>query len=120
MPCWEKRSARRRHRRSPMNLGIFAKTFHRETVSEIFAAVRGCDYSCTQFNMFCVGLASLPTNVEDETFDQILSSAANEKVELSALSGTFNMAHPDSRGKAGGLVSLEGLAAVCVRMHIPG
>jgi sugar phosphate isomerase/epimerase len=102
-----------------MNLGIFAKTFRRETVSEIFAAVRGCDYSCTQFNMSCVGLPSLPTDVGDETVDHILSAAANEKVELSALSGTFNMAHPDSRIRAGGLVSLEALAAVCARLHIP-
>src|SRR3982074_3909207 len=113
MPRWKKRAARRGHRRSAMNLGIFAKTFPRETVGEIFAAVRGCDYSCTQFNMSCVGLASLPTNVGDETVDKILSAAANEKVELSALSGTFNMAHPDSRITAAGLASLEVLAAGC-------
>ncbi len=102
-----------------MNLGIFAKTFRRETVSEIFAAVRGCDYSCTQFNMACAGPVSLPTNVNDETIDQILSAAANEKVELSALSGTFNMAHPDSRIRADGLASLKVLAGVCGRLHIP-
>jgi sugar phosphate isomerase/epimerase len=102
-----------------MNLGIFAKTFRRETVREIFAAVRGGDYSCTQFNMSCVGLAALPDNVSDETVEQILSATANEKVELSALSGTFNMAHPDCRIRARGLVSLEVLAAVCERLHIP-
>src|SRR5258707_13415124 len=79
-----------------MNLGIFAKTFRRETVSEIFAAVRGCDYSCTQFNMSCVGLASLPTNVGDETVDQILSAAAHEKgVPDSAESSTFSLAAAD-------------------------
>jgi hypothetical protein len=60
-----------------MNLGIFAKTFRRETVSEIFVAVRGCSYSFTQFNMSCVGLASLPTKVGDETVDQILAAAAS-------------------------------------------
>jgi sugar phosphate isomerase/epimerase len=102
-----------------VNLGIFAKTFRRETVNEIFAAVRGYDYCCTQFNMACVGPASLPTNVNDETVDQILSAAANEKVELSALSGTFNMAHPDSRIRAGGLASLKVLAGACARLHIP-
>src|SRR3981081_1280639 len=103
-----------------MNLGVFAKTFHRESAGEIFAAVRGCDYSCTQFNMACVGLSSLPTNVGNETVDQILSAAIDEKVELSALSGTFNMAHPDSRTRTDGLASLKVLAGVCSGRHIPG
>jgi sugar phosphate isomerase/epimerase len=102
-----------------MNLGIFAKTFHRETVSEIFAAVRGSGYSCTQFNMVCVGSGSLPATVDDRIVDQILAAATNEKVELSALSGTFNMAHSDVKVRAGGLESLQVLAGVCARLHIP-
>jgi sugar phosphate isomerase/epimerase len=102
-----------------MNLGIFAKTFRRETVSEIFAAVRGFGYTCTQFNMTCVGQSPLPAAVDDRIIDQILSAATNEKVELSALSGTFNMAHPDVKVRAGGLQGLKILAGICTRLHIP-
>jgi sugar phosphate isomerase/epimerase len=102
-----------------MNLGIFAKTFRRETVSEIFAAVKGSGYSCTQFNMVCAGSSSLPATIDDKMVDQILFAATDEKIELSALSGTFNMAHSDARVRAGGLESLKVLAGVCTRLNIP-
>lgn len=102
-----------------MNLGIFAKTFKRESVKEVFAAVRLAGYSATQFNMACVGLSSLPERIEDDTLEVIRTEAAAHEVALVALSGTFNMAHPVSETRAAGVANLRVLARACSNLQIP-
>ena len=89
-----------------MRLGIFAKTFARRTLDEILQAVADHGFEAAQFNMACVGLASMPDVMPDDLPMLIASSFRGHGLGMSALSGTFNMIHPDPAQRARGLQSL--------------
>jgi sugar phosphate isomerase/epimerase len=79
-----------------MKIGIFAKTFSRPTIEGLFQTIAGYEIYSAQFNLSCAGLETLPGNVvSSELVQRIIGAAEQAKVELSAMSGTFNMAHPD-------------------------
>ena len=78
-----------------MQLGIFARTFHRPTLEETFDAVAEHGLHCVQFNMACVGLPTLPDHIENGVVDNICQASANREIDIAAVSGTYNMIHPD-------------------------
>ena len=102
-----------------MKIGIFAKTFSRPTIEELFQAIAGYGINSVQFNLSCVGLETLPENVSSELVQRIADAAEQAALELAALSGTFNMAHPDPTVRRAGLEKFEILCEVAARLHIP-
>ncbi len=96
-----------------MILGIFAKTFARPNVEEVFAAVAKHHLRCVQFNFACAGLPSLPDEIELELAKRIRKSAAEHRIAIAAVSGTFNMIHPDPKRRRDGLRKLSVIAAAC-------
>jgi sugar phosphate isomerase/epimerase len=90
-----------------MRLGIFAKTFPGGDAADVLRAVRGAGYDCAQFNMACVGLAAMPDEIPDSVIADIKEAATISGVELVALSGTYNMIHPDAKVRADGLRRLR-------------
>lgn len=96
-----------------MRLGIFAKTFERPSVEEVLEAVRGHGLDCVQFNMSCAGLPSLPDTIDSGVITRIHSAAQASGVRIAALSGTFNMIHPDTQTRANGLARLRTQAGCC-------
>jgi len=102
-----------------MKLGIFAKTFSRPTIQELFQSIAGYGINSVQFNLSCAGLDPLPKNVPSELARRIADSANLAKVELSAISGTFNMAHPDPMDRHGNLIKFEVLCEVAGKLQIP-
>ena len=99
-----------------MQLGIFAKTFSRPTLGEILDAVIEHDLHCIQFNMACVGLPSMPEAINFDLIAQIQAEMKFRKVSMAAVSGTFNMAHPDPQIRRDGLHSLGVLSSVCKKI----
>src|SRR5262245_17110617 len=99
-----------------MRLGIFAKTFARPTVEKVFDAVRAHGLESVQFNMACAGLASLPGRIEPELAERIGRAAHARGLEIAAVSGTFNMIHPDPARRRDGMRRLRVLAAACPRL----
>jgi sugar phosphate isomerase/epimerase len=99
-----------------MQLGIFAKTFARPTVEEVFAAVAKHRLHCVQFNFACAGLPSLPDRVEPELTERIRKSAAEHRIDIAAVSGTFNLVHPDAKQRRDGLRKLGVIAGACQRL----
>jgi sugar phosphate isomerase/epimerase len=79
-----------------MQLGIFARTFPRSTLEETFNAVVEHGLHCVQFNMACAGLSSLPDHIENVVVDRIRQEATTREISIAAVSGTYNMIHPDS------------------------
>jgi sugar phosphate isomerase/epimerase len=77
-----------------MDIGIFAKTCQRPTIEELFRAISSYGISTVHFNLSCVGLETLPADVPCNLLLRIMSSTEDENIELVAISGTFNMAHP--------------------------
>jgi sugar phosphate isomerase/epimerase len=102
-----------------MRLGIFSKTFRRPTAEENFEAVRAHGLGCVQFNMSCAGLPSLPDEIDPAVSARIRETAAHSGIVIEAVSGTFNMIHPDPAVRQSGLDRLRTLAAACHDLGAP-
>ena len=99
-----------------MQIGIFARTFPYPTVEETFDAVVRHGLNCVQFNMACAGLPPLPDQIETDLITRICESAKSRGIALAAVSGTYNMIHPDPQMRKEGLRQLCVLASACHRM----
>lgn len=96
-----------------MDIGIFAKTFVRNSVEACFDAVRGHELHAVQFNYACAGLPSVPQDL-DPAVPRAVNAAARERgIAIAAVSGTFNMAHPDRAERERGLRGLMAIIAQC-------
>ena len=94
----------------PLELGIFAKTFRRPCIDDVFETIAGHGLTCTQWNWACVpGLSSLPEAVPPEKTRSIARAAERSGVRISAVSATFNMIQFGMREH--GLSRLPALAA---------
>jgi sugar phosphate isomerase/epimerase len=102
-----------------MKIGIFAKTFSRPTIEDLFQAIAGYEIYSTQFNLSCVGLETLPREVSSELVQRITEAAEHARVELSAMSGTFNMAHPDPAVRRVSLTRFEVLCEITAGLRLP-
>lgn len=96
-----------------MQLGIFARTFERSTVEAVFAAVTAHGLSCVQFNLACVGLPTMPDQIDPGVVTRVRQAANRAGVAIAAVSGTYNMIHPDPSVRESGLRRLRALAAAC-------
>jgi sugar phosphate isomerase/epimerase len=99
-----------------MNLGIFARTFARESIDDVFAAVARHHFHEVHFNFACAGLPSLPETIDPAILDQIRRSALHHRLTIVGVSGTFNLIHPDARHRRDGLRRLGVIAGACTRL----
>ncbi len=102
-----------------MSIGIFARTFSRPTLGELLDAIAGRGIQSVQFNFSCVGLPTLPEQIDAELTERIGCELEKRKLNLGAVSGTFNLIHPDRRSRRENLRRLRVLAAACARMRAP-
>jgi sugar phosphate isomerase/epimerase len=82
-----------------MTPGVFARTYAAKYPGELFARIRADGFCAVQFNLSCAGLASLPAEVPTGIGESIAQGAREAGVTLCALSGTYNMAHPDAANR---------------------
>ena len=96
-----------------MRLGIFAKTFRRSTLAQTLDAVvdRGFDCIRPTFSAWAASHAGKGISLENVT--QISHEIQQHKLNVAAVSGTFNMTHPDAAQRQDGLQRLSAMAAVC-------
>jgi len=99
-----------------MRLGIFGKTFARPSLGETLDAVRAHGVGCVQFNMSCAGLPAMPEEISPELADHIRREMDERNLTMAAVSGTFNMIHPDPGKRREGLRRLAVLADACGRL----
>ena len=76
-------------------LGIFARTFRRETPREVAAAVAGAGYALAHWNFAAVGLPTLATSVDEARFTEVRQAFDGAGLGIPSVSGTFNAVHPD-------------------------
>lgn len=74
---------------------IFARTYPFTTASSVFEAISNDGYAGVQFNLSCIGLEPVPQSVPEGAAEEVAAKAKARNVVISALSGTYNMAHPD-------------------------
>jgi sugar phosphate isomerase/epimerase len=102
-----------------MRIGIFAKAFGGTDPARVFAKIAQAGYETAQYNLACSGLPSMPDVIPGGTAVAVASAAAEAGVEVAAVSGTYNMIHPDPAVREAGLARLERLAAACRAMTAP-
>lgn len=102
-----------------MQLGIFAKTFPGSDPEQVLSAVRASGYATAQFNMACAGLPSMPDAVADDTIAAVRAASGKTAISLSALSGTYNMVHPDKTIRHKGLRQLGVIIETAAALNIP-
>jgi sugar phosphate isomerase/epimerase len=99
-----------------MQLGIFAKTFDGKTPHAVLAAAGEAGFSCAQYNMACSGLPSMPDAIAPETAADIAAASRATRIGIAAVSGTYNMIHPDRAVREAGHHRLAVLAERCHAM----
>ena len=99
-----------------MKLGIFAKTFEGTEPATVLNAVAAAGFTCAQYNMACSGLAPMPETITEAQARAVGEAALSSGVEIVAVSGTFNMIHPDPAVREAGLRRLATLADRCAGM----
>lgn len=99
-----------------MQIGIMAGTFVRPTLEETLDAVVNHGIYCVQFSLGCAGLPELPEHIDAGLCDRIREEMDARKITMAAISGTFNMIHPDLPKRQDGLRGLRELASACDRL----
>ena len=99
-----------------MQIGIMDGTVVRPTLSETLDAIVDYGMYFMQFGLGRVGLPELPEQIDTELCDQIRKEFDERNVNMAAISGTFNMIHPDLQQRADGLRRLRVLASACGRV----
>ena len=102
-----------------MRPGILAQTFQRPSPEAVFDAVADHGLRETQFNWSVAGLPSMPDEIDPALADRVGEAAAERGITISAVSGTFNMTHPDPNVRRDGLRRLGVIAGACDRLGTP-
>jgi sugar phosphate isomerase/epimerase len=77
-------------------LGIFARTFRRNTPAEVADAVIGAGYALAHWNFAATGGSTLAADVEEAQFAAVRTAFDSAGLGIPSVSGTFNMIHPDA------------------------
>ncbi|MCZ6676689.1 MAG: sugar phosphate isomerase/epimerase [Candidatus Poribacteria bacterium] len=99
-----------------MQIGIMARTLARPTLEEELDAVVDHGIHCVQFGLASAGLPELPEHIDPELCDSIRKEMDARNITMAAISGTYNMIHPDKKQRADGLRKLRVLASACDRL----
>jgi sugar phosphate isomerase/epimerase len=90
-----------------MRLGIFAKTFDGTTPQTVLQAAKDAGFAAVQYNMACSGLPAMPDALSQNQSKAIAQASTKTGVAIAAVSGTYNMIHPDPAVRATGLRRLS-------------
>jgi sugar phosphate isomerase/epimerase len=99
-----------------MRLGIFARTFARPTLEATLDAVVAHGLDTVQFNPVLLGGPSLPERLDPGDIRRVARAHAERGLEIAAISGTYNMAHPDPARRAQGARRLRALIEAAPRL----
>jgi sugar phosphate isomerase/epimerase len=78
-----------------MEVGILAHTFYRPDLGSMLDAVVAAGLKAVQYHIFIDGKEVLPESYTDPFCAQIADAFQSRGVAISAISGLFNMIHPD-------------------------
>lgn len=77
-------------------LGIFARTFVRDSAAGVALAVAEHGFDLTQLNLSSMGLPTLPPVDDQPDYTGIAAAFAGSGVQIWGLSATFNVINPDA------------------------
>ena len=101
-----------------MQLGIFTRVFEGR-FEDVLYQIRSHGLTHIQFNFRSAGLSSLPAHIEDDQIKKIGRQIKSNQLQLAAISGTFNMIHPDPREVERGIQSFRCIAHASSLLNNP-
>jgi sugar phosphate isomerase/epimerase len=102
-----------------VELGIFSRTYQPAGVDRIFAQIARDGFQTIQFNFSSAGLPSLPQDWPEATVKGVMASATRSGLKICALSGTYNMAHPDVAKRQADRIGFANVMRAAQFMHVP-
>jgi sugar phosphate isomerase/epimerase len=102
-----------------MYTAIFSRTYAMKNVAEVIGAAAIDGYKGIQVNLSSAGLASLPDTVPPGVAAQFCQEARARGIRLAALSGTYNMAHPDARVRKASRAGFQNVVSAAREMGAP-
>jgi sugar phosphate isomerase/epimerase len=99
-----------------MKVGTFSKIFTRPRLEQALDALSAAGLESAQFNFESAGLPAMPDALDPGLCRHIRLQFAKRNLELSALSGTYNMAHPDPAERQLGLSRLRVQIGACAEL----
>jgi len=102
-----------------VELGIFSRTYPPVGIDRIFARIAQDGFQTTQFNFSSAGLASLPIEWPEAIIKGIIASAKQNGLTICALSGTYNMAHPDMARRRSDRIGFANVVRAAQFMQVP-
>lgn len=101
-----------------METGIFAKTYQRDSLQAVLDAVAADGFRQIQFNFQSTGQESMPRHIDPHAIEAIGEACAQRSIWITAISGTFNLIHPDPAQRTDGLTRWAVLAAAADRLGV--
>jgi len=102
-----------------MRIGVFAKTFPGSDPATVLAQSKAAGFEGVQYNMACSGLPSMPDAISPDITRAVAQAAKETGQQIMALSGTYNMIHPDVAVRRLGERRLAVIAAASRQMGCP-
>lgn len=96
-----------------MRIGIFAKTFAGTDPATVLQAAAAAGFDGVQYNMACSGMEPMPDHIAPADAQAVRMACDASATALYAVSGTYNMIHPDPAIRQQGHHRLEVLARAC-------
>jgi sugar phosphate isomerase/epimerase len=96
-----------------MKLGTITTEIRRSTIEETFDAMVAYGMLAMQLSFASVCGEEMPAAIPASMAKRVGNAARERGMNISCVSGTFNMAHPDPAVRAEGLRRFEGIAAAC-------
>jgi sugar phosphate isomerase/epimerase len=82
---------------TPMEVGLFSRTFARSTLEQVLDAVLAHGLSHIHFNLKSAGIASLTDELNNAQCRKIRKAFETRGYVMTSISATFNAIHPDLR-----------------------
>jgi len=102
-----------------VELGIFSRTYQLNGIHKILAQAAQDGFQTIQFNFSSAGLPSLPKDWPEATIKEVMASANQCGLTICALSGTYNMAHPDADRRKADRVGFTNVVRAAGLMQVP-
>jgi sugar phosphate isomerase/epimerase len=102
-----------------MYAAIFSRTYAMKSVAEVIGAAAMDGYEGIQANLSSAGLTSLPGAMPPGVAAQFTQAARAQGIRLVALSGTYNMAHPDVKVRKASRAGFKNVVSAAREMGAP-
>jgi sugar phosphate isomerase/epimerase len=97
-------------------LGVMVREVKRPTFEETLERIHDMGFECVQFNLNVLGLPTVPASLPPGKSGEIGASFWAYGLNLAAVSGTFNSAHPDQEVRKAGIAGIQTLCEAAANM----